>query len=93
MENKTTLYPRMTTNRNVPKNVFLVAEKVTMSGEIAVTYYIDCDGNIHKVSNWVTNTPQPAYPYELCRITGDTEQTVNNRWKLWLRHRLNSNPN
>jgi hypothetical protein len=76
-------YPQNTANNNVPDNVFLIAETSQMSGEIITTYYIDLRGNIFKVGDWSIDKPQPAYPFEICRLTGDTYKMINFRWNLW----------
>ena len=74
-------YPDGTANRNVPKNVFLIAEAERMSGEIIETYYADPEGNTYKVTDWSGHKPAPAYMNELCKLTGDTEQMIEWRWK------------
>lgn len=72
----TRTYPGSTANPNVPKNVYLIAEVTTMSGEIVTTYYIDLAGCMWKVSDWVNNKPVPVSVATLCKLTGDCEAMI-----------------
>ncbi len=76
-------YPTETSNRNVPKDVFLVAESVSMSGEIVQTYYIDRNGFYHFVYDWVGDRSYYTTMHDLCRATGDIERMVRARYELW----------
>jgi len=80
-------YPQQTINLNVPDNVYLIAEVNKMSGEITETYYIDNDGNLLKVGDWSQDKPNPAFLFEICRLTGDTEKMINARWESWKRYK------
>ncbi len=77
-------YPESTSNRNVPANVFLVAEAEAMSGEVIVTYYVDSSGYLNKVTDWKDNRPRLASVDEVCQLTGDTEKMVNAHYHQWL---------
>lgn len=78
------LYPERTTNRNVPADVFIVAETEAMSGEIRTTYYVDRWGNIWQCGDWIMdNKPHHATMHDLCRLTYDTEQMITSRWESW----------
>lgn len=79
------LYPQATANRNVPKDVFLIAETSSMSGEIKTTYYADSDFFAWKVGDWVGDKPQRAFMSELCRLTGDTVNMVVARVQQYFR--------
>jgi hypothetical protein len=79
-------YPESTSNRNVPLNVFLVAETEAMSGEVHTTYYIDASGTMLKVSDWTSSKAQPVRMFELCRLTLDTERMIEARYKQWREH-------
>lgn len=77
------LYPERTTNRNVPANVFIVAETEAMSGEIITTYYIDQEGALWYCEDWIKISPQPTTMHHLCQLTFDTEQMIESRWESW----------
>jgi len=81
------IYPQETCNRNVPKGAFLIAEVSTMSGEIIKTYYATEDGKTYEVTDWSGNKPHPAYMNELCRLTGDTEQMLELRYRNYFREK------
>jgi len=78
------LYPQQTTNPNVPEDVFLVAEVETYE---RVTYFIDLEGNCWRVSGWASSGTRPVYPFQLCRLTGDTWKTIEARYDSWKRQR------
>ena len=78
-------YPTSTSNQNVPKDVYLLAEVATMSDEIQTTFYATKTGKLWKVGDWITDKPQPAYLFEICRLTGDCEQMVNARVESYFR--------
>lgn len=88
MDNGRYYYPTETSNRNVPKNVFLVAESVSMSGEIVLTYYIGRDGLFYLVYDWVGDRPHYATMHDLCRVTGDIERMVRLRYEQWKAQRV-----
>jgi hypothetical protein len=77
------LYPERTENRNVPADVFIVAETEAMSGEIVTTYYADLEGNIWQCGDWVIDKSRPATMHNLCKLTWDTEQMIAGRWQSW----------
>lgn len=77
------LYPERTANRNVPADVFIVAEIENMSGEIVTTYYIDREGNIWQCGDWVMDKSHPATMHNLCKLAWDTEQMIERHWKSW----------
>lgn len=81
IENGIICYPQHTTNQNVPRGAFLVAEKTSMSGEITETYYVTKDGSIWRVGNWCTDKPHPGSMSMLCRATFDTEQMIESLWR------------
>ena len=72
-------YPTNTANRNVPANSFLIAETSQMSGEIITTYYATKDGSLWKVTDWKSDKPSPAYPFEVLRLTGDGMNVLTGR--------------
>lgn len=78
------LYPQKTDNRNVPEDVFLIAE--IEQGEIT-TYYIDLEGCCWQVDSWMLDKPRPAFPFQLCRLTGDTWKMIQARYDSWKRQR------
>lgn len=75
------IYPKSSVNRNVPPGVFLVAETMQCSREMINTYYIDNDGNMLVVCDWVDSKPQPVTLCQLCRLTWDTEQMITRGWQ------------
>jgi len=77
------LYPERTANRNVPADVFLVAETEAMSGEIVTTYYIDCLLCLWSVADWVMCKPQSAKFSQLLVITGETKAQILSKWQAW----------
>jgi hypothetical protein len=77
----TRLYPQSVANPYVPKDVFLVADVSLTSGEMHFTYYIDKEGYLFMVCDWIGSKPQQSYMFELTRLTGDTEQMIEFRWK------------
>lgn len=77
------IFPQQTANQNVPNNVFLVAQTSAMSGEITTTYYIDLEGCSWKVTDWVTHKPEPAYAFELCRLTGLPWRMMEGMFYSW----------
>lgn len=83
-------FPDGTTNKNVPKDVFLIAETERMSGEIIETYYATEDGKTYGVTDWSGNKPHPAYMNELCRLTGDTEQMLELRYRNYFQKKEKS---
>jgi hypothetical protein len=74
-------YPTTTSNANVPKDVYLLAETSTMSGEIVTTYYATQDLELFAVVDWKGDKPLPVALFEICRVTGDTEQMLLARIK------------
>lgn len=72
-------YPTNTSNRNVPRGSFLIAETSQMSGEIKTTYYANREGELFKVYDWKGSKPSPAYPFQVCRLTGDTINIIAGR--------------
>lgn len=78
-------YPTSTANRNVPKDVYLLAEIEFTSGEIVETAYIDRIGNMWIVCDWVGQKPIPLPMFRACRLTGDTEHMISARWESWFR--------
>ena len=74
-------YPKTTSNKNVPKGVFLIAETSAMSGEIITTYYANTNGDLLKVEDWKGSKPSSVHLFEVCRLTGDTEFMLLSRWK------------
>jgi len=74
-------YPTSTANRNVPSNVYLLAE--VTEGECNYTYYADAEGYMWKVGDWSIDNPRPAYMFEVCRLTGDTERMIEGRVSSW----------
>lgn len=81
------LYPQQTTNPNVPEDVFLVAEVRTYSEGVTRVYFIDLEGNCRRVSGFVQYGIRPVFPYELCRLTGDTWKMIQARYDSWKRQR------
>jgi hypothetical protein len=73
-------YPTSTSNRNVPASALLIAETEATSGECVTTYYADAHMVLWKVGDWVGDKPEPAFMFEVCRLTGDTEMMVAHRW-------------
>ena len=80
--------PAQTANHNVPKNVLLMAETKQMGGEIVTTYYIDSDGFMWAVGDWVMDKPSSLYMFELCRLTGLTEGMIRGAYESWRRNVL-----
>ena len=72
-------YPTTTANRNVPKDMFLIAETSTANDEQHTTYYANADGFLWKVCDWVGDKPQRAYMSELYKLTGDTYNMLGAR--------------
>lgn len=70
-------YPTSTSNRNVPSNVYLLAE--VTEGETNITYYATEGGALYKVGDWATDEPHPAFLSEVCRLTGDGEMMISAR--------------
>lgn len=81
------LYPQQTTNPNVPEDVFLVAEVRTYSEGVTTVYFIDLEGNCRRVSGWASSGTRSVFPYELCRLTGDTWKMILARYDSWKRQR------
>lgn len=82
--------PTSTSNRNVPKDVLLMAEEEQTSGEIIVTYYIDKGGNMFGVCDWVLSKPYPVSVHKMCCMTGLTEQLIEGIYDSWRRNVLGS---
>ena len=80
--------PTQTLNHNVPKDVLLIAESELSSGEIIVTYYIDLEGRMLGVCDWVSDKPYPVGMYKLCRLTGMTEGMIRGIYESWRRNVL-----
>ncbi len=78
-------YPTSTANQNVPANVYLLAE--VTEGECNTTYYATSDGDLFKVGDWSIDKPHPAYLFEVCRLTGDTERMIEGRVSSWFFYR------
>ena len=74
-------YPITTSNINVPKDVFLLAETSAMSGEVVTTYYATRDLYLYKVGDWKGDKPELVPLSVICRLTGDTERMVEFRIK------------
>jgi len=73
-----------TTNHNVPKDVFLIAEDSHMSGEIVTTFYADKEGNMWEVGDWKYDKPQPLTMSRLYKATMLSPKMVTcmyNRWR------------
>ena len=68
-------YPKNTKNPNVPKGVFLLAE------DEGTVYYINSNSLILKVGPEKNAQPQVAYKPEICRVTGDTMDTIDFRYR------------
>ena len=85
-ETPTRTYPTNTANQNVPRDTFLVAENVYMSGEITKTYYIDKGGNMWQICDWTISKPQPVSLSVLCRLTLDTERQISAKAESWYRN-------
>lgn len=82
-------YPQKTDNRNVPKDVFLVSEaetKHTSDGTLT-THLIDLEGNCWRVCSWIQSGIRSSFPFELCRLTGDTWKMIEVRYDSWKRQR------
>lgn len=77
------LYPEAVANKNVPMDVYLIADISQMSGEIHTTYYINRNGEMFKVKDWVMCKPEKSTLSELCKLTGDSEMMINNRWSSY----------
>ena len=84
-ENGNYCYPTETANRNVSKDVFLVAEVSVMSGEICKTLYIDHAGYCWACTDWAGDRPYPTVMYDLMKATGDAEEMIRFRYQQWVR--------
>lgn len=80
-------YPTSTSNRNVPADVYLIAELAV--GECNYTYYADKNGDLWKVGDWKGDKPQSAYLNDVCRLTGDCEFMVEGRVSSWIFYQNN----
>jgi hypothetical protein len=78
-------YPISTSNQNVPRDVYLLAEISAMSGEIIVTYYADRNLHLWFVGDWIDDKPASAYLFEICKLTGDSEYMVTTRIESFFR--------
>jgi hypothetical protein len=74
------IYPTKTENPNIPKNAFLVFESVTVE-----TIYITEDGRMERVRSGKGDFPIPASLSIVCRVTGDVEQIVQEKFNSWKR--------
>jgi len=72
-------YPTFTNNKNVSKDVFLIAEYSESGYEY--TAYICKDGRIYLIGNEAGESPIPINIFKACRITGDTESMIEFRYK------------
>jgi len=54
-------------NRNVPEGVNIIGSLVTMSGEVAETYY-SVGYNFYKVGDWKGDKPIKVTADEICQI-------------------------
>ena len=79
-----TVQPQRVTNRNVPKDVLLLADVCMTSGELHDTYYITRDGGLWVVGDWVDHKPRPAYPFQVCRLTGYTYNQIEAMYQDWI---------
>ena len=77
------LYPNNTANRNVPQDVFLIAETEAMSGEIHYTYYADKEGTTFVVADWSGDKPGTMAIEHIAYITGQRAQDILNCLELW----------
>lgn len=78
-------FPRDTANRNVPKDSLLICEFETMSGEITWTVYVDKDGNMFQVTDWVNDKPAPVTLSYVCRETLLSEKQIEGAWNSWVK--------
>lgn len=70
-------FPRAVANQNVPEDVLILADVSSVSGEIHDTYYMDADGGLWVVCDWVGHKPRPAYKSQVLRLTGVPELVLN----------------
>ena len=80
---ETRCYPTSVSNNNIPDKVFIVANVITMSGEIQTTYYIDLKGNMKKCGDWIMDKPQSVSFSELYKLTGDTPKMISSKYENW----------
>jgi hypothetical protein len=78
---ESSLYPQKVSNKNIPDNVFLIANLVYMDNEIQDTYYINREGDLLMVSDWNNDIPIEVSLHKLTEITGDSEMMIMSRWK------------
>jgi len=78
-----TLYPEAVANCKVPKGVFIVAHVSTMSGEICTDYFIREDLQPFKVEDWSVSRPHPVNLFEMCELTGETENEIMTKARLY----------
>jgi hypothetical protein len=73
------IFPVSTSNKNVPKDAYLLAETYAMSDEIITTYYADKENNLWAVTDWINDKRQPVPLFKICRLTGETENMLLKR--------------
>lgn len=77
------LFPKRTTNRNVPKNVFLVVEFTGIAHRIKTTYYIEKDDYVSYVSSLWGSKPRPATYTDLDILTNGKGDEIIKRFEAW----------
>jgi len=78
------VYPTVSGNQNVThKKVFLICETFGLSEESGETHYIDTAGVMWRQSSERHCKPLPVSLFQVCRITGDTENMIRFRFEQW----------
>lgn len=63
------IFPKSTSNKNVPKGVFLLFERTEMNGELITTYYANDKGELFYVGDWSVDIPHRASIDEIADLT------------------------
>ena len=77
------VYPESVSNTNIPRDVLLLVD-VGLADGSHDAYYISPAGSLLVVNDGVGAKPRPAYPFQMCRLTGYTYNQIGAMYQDWI---------